>query len=227
MRRRTYLGSLGVALATTIAGCLNSGSPDGDDSPTPDPTTSGMTDSPGTRPADGVTPAPGDNIDFSDVPCPVVGEPDETICSARDDLDDAIVALRPETKRFEPSVGDDTVEVLGFELTNQSERSFGFNPYAWSLHEYMGDAWRRVGPDAYPEPWMTIDAGQAYTYELAVEDRRTTISDGPMASNGPMTITWDLDSGTYALVVTVLLEGEEGPSRVQCAALFEVARQEN
>lgn len=223
MQRRTYVVSLGAVLTAASAGCLGSGGP-ADDSPTTDPTD---TPEPGTRPADGVTPTPDGGVDLSEIPCPVVGNPDETVCSSRDDLDDALVALRPDATLFEPSVDDDAVEVLSFELANQSDTSFGFNPYGWSLHRYEDDTWSRVGPDAYPEPWMTVEAGERYTYELSVEDRRATTSDGAMSSHGPMRITQDLDSGTYALVVSVLLEGDEQSRRIQCAALFEVARQDS
>ena len=237
MHRRTLLGTIGGLAVTATAGCMSAGGDDstptdestpdtGDSTPGDQPGSSGLsTDGngdEGSRPADGVTPEPMP-VDLSGVPCPTVREEaDLRVCSTTTDLDDADIALAPpRPPLFEPTTGDDAVEVFEIELRNQSDATFGFNPYDWSLKRHTDDGWAHVAPEMTPEPWMQLDPGDSYTYGLAVESVPTERVDGSRR------IVKDLPSGTYALVVDGLLERGKGGERVECAAVFVVERAEN
>jgi len=232
MHRRTLLVSLGGLAVTATAGCMSAGgddsTPTDDDNSTPDdqPGSSGLPtddgDDGGIRPADGVTPEPMP-VDISDVSCPTVREDaDLRVCSTTTDLDDADIALvPPRPPLFEPTTGDDDVEVFEIELRNQSDATFGFNPYDWSLKRHTGDGWAHVAPEMTPEPWMRLEPGDSYTYGLAVESVPTERVDGSRR------IVRDLESGTYALVVDGMLERGKDGERVECAAVFVVERAEN
>lgn len=243
MHRRTLLGTIGGLAVTATAGCMSAGgdsndpTPDGDETPTDDPTpTVDQTpgDQPGSaglptgdsdggiRPADGVTPEP-IPVDLSGISCPTTREDaDLRVCSTTTDLDDADIALvPPRPPLFEPTAGDEMVGVFEIELRNQSESTFGFNPYSWSLKRHTDDGWDHVAPEMTPEPWMQLAPGESYTYGLAVESVPTERTDGSRR------IVQDLDSGIYALIVDGLLERSNGGERVECAAVFAVTRSED
>lgn len=229
MRRRTVLATVTSGLAAlSLAGCLGASEPatepDPADTSTNTPgsttTTDGTTDT-----LDGTTTAPGDSTTasgaaFSGVSCPsFVDNADRTICSTTADTDAAPLVFEPEQPVFEPTTGDGSVETLSVELRNQSEASFGFNPYGWALYRHVEDDWEHVAPDVHPEPWTTVGPGGGYTYELSVETHPSPHSESTRA------IEEDLESGVYALAVHGFL-GEDGDEkqRVECVAIFAVER---
>jgi len=222
MKRRTVLATLGTATVAT-AGCLSDA---GDrqtetDEPSPDGT---ETDEPGTDGSNG-TPTPGDGTGtplgdpFSDMTCPSFTEnTDRTGCWPTADAADNPIYMDASTAVFEPSTGDDSVE---FVLHNESDESFGLNPHAWAIKRRTENGWEHVAPEEWVEPWYTVESGQTYTWRLSMTERTQAMAERTMA------VTEDLDDGTYAFQITGIAdEGSEDSRRVEIVAVFEVQRRE-
>lgn len=220
MRRRSFLGATGTAVALT-AGCLSTtgGTPEEPD----DPQT--------TRPAggDGTTTEPDGTTDetttaggddpFVDEPCPSFAEDvDRTVCAHA--ADDADLYLGVSEPVFAPTTGDDTVETTTFTLHNESGEPFGLNPYAWAIKRRRDGEWTHVAPEEHVEPWHTVADGETYGWVLSVETHPS-----PSAENR-QSVVEDLDAGTYAFQITGMLgEGSDDSENVECVALFEVKRE--
>jgi hypothetical protein len=211
VNRRTVLAALGTAVAS--AGCFGQGNPDPGNGPadgnetqtTPtDTTTDTPTDTP---PADGP---------FADVACPSFVDTERTICWHTRTADDPVV-LEPGATTYEPDGGTDDVETIDFTLRNQSEQSFGLNPYAWQLHVLENGEWRKVAPDQWIEPWYTVAPGESRQWVLATEEHPTPGGDDIVH------VVQDLGSRTYAFSVHGHLgTGGDEPTSVECVALFDV-----
>lgn len=235
MRRRILLTSIGSSVALATTGCLGAAAPgDGGDVPTDDSTTDLPTtrDRPGpTEESPGAVSQPRDGIETPDpltaferdvlaAPCPVVDDrADIRSCSTGTDPDEVPVVFAPDRTVFAPTAGDDSIETLSISLENRSAGQFGFNPYAWSLHRREGDEWVRLGPDVHPEPWTTLEAGEAFTYDLALESPAAESS-----RENFLLVREDLDDGIYALAVSGQLSGTgaKDSQRVACVAVFGV-----
>jgi hypothetical protein len=88
-------------------------------------------------------------------------------------------------------------------LTNESTDDVGLNPYAWTLYRRDGDGWTQVAPDAFVEPWRSLDAGESVSWHLQVGDAERTTSDDDVYV-GPL----DLAGGEYAFIVVAVVDGE-------------------
>ena len=144
-----------------------------------------------------------------EVPCPAVGE--QTTCAHTVGDTDAAVYFTPSAAHLErPS---DTVT---FTLHNESGRQFGMNPYAWTVMQRIPGGWRHVAPSIYPEPWTTVNSGDAFEWSFGFGD--IELSGDRMGD----TVHLDhLGPGTYAFFVSGLL-GEDGERSVTALLPFTV-----
>ncbi|MFB6178994.1 MAG: hypothetical protein ABEI77_04640, partial [Halorientalis sp.] len=159
---------------------------------------------------------------FEDAPCPSFDEnADRTVCWHTADTDAEPIYLDASTVVFEPSTDDNSVETMEFVLHNNSDGTFGLNPYDWQIQRQTDDGWEHVAPDARVEPWLNLEAGLTYTWNLSVERHPTPHQERTQA------IMEDLDDGTYAVQITGLTDQEsDDPTHVECIALFEVDRKD-
>ena len=219
MNRRTVLATISTATVAT-AGCLSDAGDRSNDATTS--ADGNETDGPGndSTTTDGT---PGSNPDdpFADADCPSFADStDRTVCWHTTDPDSEPIYLDASTAVFEPTTGDNSVETMAFVLHNESGAPFGLNPHAWAIKRRTDSGWEHVAPDEYVEPWYTVESGQRYTWQLSVEQRTQAMAERTM------TVTQDLQDGTYAFQITGLAgEQENDPTRVECLALFEVSRQ--
>jgi hypothetical protein len=217
MKRRTVLVALGATAAATT-GCTarsEPGSAPADDSPGPgetdEPATADPTDANGTETPDTGWP----DGRFADEPCPSFSESDRTICYHT--LDYGSLWVAPSRAVFEPTPGDGSVETIEFTLHNETSDPFGLNPHAWAMKRRTDDGWAHVAPEAYPEPWLTVEDGETYTWRLGVEEQGSAMAKNLQA------ITVDLESGVHAFAITGQDESDGGDA-IECVALFEVDR---
>ncbi|WP_424017949.1 hypothetical protein ACOZ4N_19065 [Halorientalis pallida] len=220
MKRRTVLATLGTATVAT-AGCLDRS---GNGSTPTD--TDGPGDSRGTATPTGATDTPTDGTGwpdgrFADEPCPAFAETDRTVCYHT--LDYGSLYVEPSQAVFAPGAderdgsGDGGgIETIEFVLHNETGDRFGLNPHAWAIHRQTADGWTRVAPEEYVEPWLTLEAGETYTWVLSEHDTAV------MAEN-EQAITTELAAGVHAFAITGQRESESGGS-VECIALFSVER---
>ena len=216
LSRRTVLAAAGTAVAT--AGCLGTGSPaDQENDPTDTPTET-PTDTPANSPTDTPRQTPDDRLPerIRTADCPTFGEADRTVC-AHTRPDDATVYLTVSSPVFEVTEGDDTVETATFTLHDEADHQFGFNPYAWGVKRKTSEGWRHVAPEAYPEPWTTIEPGERYHWELSTETHPSS-----NLENTHYPVVPGLESGLHAFVVTGLLGAGDEQVAVETVALFEV-----
>lgn len=205
MRRRRFIGVAGCTLAA-VAGCLASRNDE-----TPDSEESGLDDTP----TEG-TP-PGDNP-LTDEDCQSFSDSaDQTVCAHEDH--DADVYPTVSEQVFAPTTGDDSVETLQIRLHNEGDSVFGLNPHEWALKRQVDGSWEHVAPEEYIEPWYNLEPGEVYTWEVSVETHPSPDEDRTIS------ITEELDTGTYAFQVTGITDPEADDStNVECIALFDVER---
>lgn len=215
MQRRTILTTLGTALGVS-AGCLNRTSDNRSSSTT---TTETPNDSMTETPDDPVTEIPDGR--FAGEPCPSFADSvDRTVCWHTTTSESADVYLKPAEQVYTPSTDGGSVEPIDFVLHNESGEAFGLNPNAWAIKRRTEDGWEHVAPDVYIEPWMTLEDGETYTWQLSTAKQSTPMSEDSMV------IVQELDDGTYAFQITGIV-GDDGDSgrQIECIALFDVRRQ--
>lgn len=213
MKRRTVLASIGV-ISVGTSGCLDRSGGGSPPTTTARPTddSAGSTDeTPGSTPGG-----------FDGISCPsFTDSADRTVCFHTLGGASAPVFVEPSTETFEPAPGDGSVETIEFVLHNESGAGVGLNPHAWGIERRTSDGWDHVAPEVYPEPWMTVESGETYTWVLSVAARTQAMAERTMA------ITEDLAAGTYAFHVTCITGDESGDrEQVECIALFDVHRQD-
>lgn len=201
MRRRTLLASLATAAAGT-AGCIaDSSDPGAPATGGSDPTDASPTDRrTDTRTATDQPVDPPDATDvFADFECPSFSEdPDRTVCYHAAPADpDLLLSAEPEV--FDPYLADGDVETLRFVLYNRSGWPVGFNPYDWGIERYDGGEWTHVAPEAYPEPWTEVPAGERFAWALPAAARPAP--EDPDVQ--PVAVA--LEPGVYAFHVDVKL----------------------
>ncbi|WP_224336426.1 hypothetical protein [Haloprofundus halobius] len=163
-------------------------------------------------------------------------------CPGFDDRADELVCAGTKAEGIQFAASDDTLSLgeddagLVFELTNRSEQSFSCNPYDWAVYRRNGPVWRRVAPDAVPEPLLHLAPGDSLRWRLrdasdesdSGDDADRTVSDGDSSNETvssdetadsderrdeadeerAYTATADLEPGTYAFSFS----GSLGPS---------------
>jgi len=233
MQRRTLLATLGSTLLA--AGCVSGSNADDGTATDGTPTSETPTDETPTDETPTGTPGGGNEGDsagasFEDVDCPSFADSvDRTICTHSGSDTDTDVFLTVSDAVFTPTTGDDSVETMSMTLRNGSGAQFGLNPYAWQLKRRTDGGWTHVAPGEHIEPWYTLEAGDTFTWELAVEPHSTPQQERTIA------LTENLDSGTYAFQMTGFRheappgttpgDDDEQKTHVECIALFKVSRQ--
>lgn len=230
MQRRTIIAAIGSTFLAG-AGCISNS-----DAETEDPSNTDADDgSPSNPDTDDGTPAETDpgqgdavGASFEDIACPsFVDDPDRTVCSHTTAPGETRVYPTVSRDVFTPTTGDDTVETMEVSVHNESEERFGFNPHSWEIHRRSDGGWTHIAPDEYVEPWYNLKAGETYSWVLGVE------SGNSPEGERKLSLTQDLDSGTYAFQITGFLQdstGEETPNSdtegtlIECIALFKVNR---
>jgi hypothetical protein len=198
--RRHVLAAIGGS-SLLLAGCTGPGG-----EPTPDGGDAGDGDG---------SPTPTRSADrFAGVTCPSFAGVDRTVCWHTDP--DADLVLEPSTELFEPTT--DGVETVTFTLRNRTGTVFTLNPYAWAVERFADGEWRHVAPDAHIEPLVDVPAGESYLWRLARETHPTPESDRSLDVVVPV------ETGRHAFAVDGFLGEGESPERVECVALFDVAR---
>lgn len=88
-------------------------------------------------------------------------------------------------------------------LTNETADEVGLNPYAWTLYHRDGDDWTQVAPDAFVEPWRSLDDGESLSWHVHVGSEQRAPSDEGVHV-GPL----DLERGEYAFTVLADVDGD-------------------
>lgn len=218
MKRRAVVASIGALIAG--AGCVDSSSPD-DGTSEADGTP--VDETPSDTPANRTDEGDSAGQSFENIDCPSFGDSvDRTVCSHTETDSDVYPTVSQEV--FTPTTDDDSVETIDVVVHNESDESFGFNPYDWAIKRQTESGWEHVAPDEVVEPWYNLSAGDTHTWQLSVESP-------PEAQDGHMTgITEDLESGTYAFQMTGFLndaDEESSPgngTHIECVGLFSVSR---
>ncbi|MFC7074806.1 hypothetical protein ACFQJ7_15930 [Halovenus rubra] len=233
MQRRQFIGAAGSTILAAVAGCISNGDDDESGGQDSDNGTPAGNESSNDTPAGGT---PAGNESSNDTPAggtPTDGDGNQPVgsnCPSFSDKVDRTVCARSETDSqiyptiskqvFEPTTDDNTVENLQITLHNESDKTFGLNPYAWALKRQTDDGWSHVAPEAYIQPWENVESGGRYNWNLSVEKHPTP------SEEQTVWIAEDLESGTYAFQITGMASTEsddDGP-RIECVAQFEIKR---
>ena len=169
MRRRTFVGLAGTALTTAVAGCLADVGDAAEPSPEPSETPNPPSDSPGGA-AGAMLSDDALATVLADLPEVRVGDyPTVTYTPGMDTLPpvyfapEAITVAAPTRATFT--------------LHNDSDEVIGTNPARYALYRLREPAdpdgtpeWKFVGPEAYAEPWLELNAGHDLVYSFIAGD---------------------------------------------------------
>ena len=171
MRRRTFVVLAGITLSTAVAGCLADGSDAAD--PTPEPTETGTpngTGSPGG--AAGESRLSDDALRTVLAGLPEIRVRDYPTVTYTPDADPApAVYFAPEAVTIAAPT------TATFTLHNGSDATVGLNPSRHAIYRLSEPEepdgtpeWEHLGPEAYAEPWLELNAGRDLVYSFAVGD---------------------------------------------------------
>jgi hypothetical protein len=226
MRRRALLAALCGAGGTATVGCLDREPPAGSE-PSDDTQTGSVTDT--TQPTDTATEAgsttatdgaptavdPAVGVPPGETDCPVP-EPESTVrvvCTPVGGTPPDGTGLTASAEAVGPA--EDTIE---FTLRNGTDTRLDVNFYGWSLWERRPDDWRRVAPDAWPEPLMSLGPGESHTWTLRVGERGA--GEGPSEKSD--IAVGELEGGEYAFAVDGWFASTDHEHKTAFAVRFRV-----
>lgn len=151
---------------------------------------------------------------------------DRTVC-ADDEQTDVPVSFQRSSRVLSPSEG--AVETLTFALTNQSNRTFGFNPNDWEIQAWTTEGWRHIAPDVVFQPLYRLSPGERFRWELSLRPHPGSDDDATTKH-----VTESLDPARYAFSVSGGFgtiqseesngtESDEASERIEFVARFRVA----
>lgn len=209
VQRRTLLGGVGVALASSLGGCLSG---------------SGGSATPTTRESPG-TPNFEDSLQRTLIGTdgypdtyPDYRETARLVGYDRADPDEVDVLLEPSARTIE------TGHTLGFRLNNPFEEELAMNDYDWQVHKWVDGDWYRVMPWVTPSPLTYLPAGETQHWTL-MPTQEPTEAGMPVPSPE---ITTDVEAhglggGVYTFSVNGLgVRSEEYGGSTTVAAAFEL-----
>ncbi|MFB6269136.1 MAG: hypothetical protein ABEH83_04275 [Halobacterium sp.] len=125
--------------------------------------------------------------------CPSFDADAETVCVG----EDAAVTF----SRSDAAVADG--EQFSVTLSNEDADAVGLNPYAWTVYRRDSDGWTQVAPDAFVEPWRSLDEGESLSWHVQVGGE-----DVPDSEQGVHVGPLDLADGEHAFTLLAEVDGD-------------------
>lgn len=106
------------------------------------------------------------------------------------------ISLEADTDTLVVVADDTTVETLELTLHNRTEQQLTLNPGSWHIEQKVRDSWKHVAAGGESADRRTVARGSAHSWSLSIVPHPTP------HTNSTTYVTADLETGTYAFVVT-------------------------
>jgi len=210
--RRHVLSALSIGGGVLFAGCTTA------------PTNSNETNETEITEDDGDTTPSESNQSVPDFPknttsdaCPPFESAEQVVCYEAVDPEGVPLVLVPERQSVQPN------QSTKFTLRNRSEQRFDTNHYHWQLYKRVDGEWYYIAPESWPEPQMSLEAGDEHTWSLTVATGR--VSDGVSIEHveGTESLTLaGLGGGHYAFGTDGWFEAASPDESIALATGFEL-----